>query len=89
MFHSCTCPRGFKGKTCQEMEFCQLQDCPIGSTCRNLDDGYECIANATFDGNNTTLSFNLTIVNQTSEAEPVNVDSISLVYRYVYFLPSI
>ncbi|XP_066587242.1 protein crumbs isoform X2 [Prorops nasuta] len=53
----CQCPRGYTGKTCQEMEFCQLQDCPSGSRCENLDDGYECIANATFDGNDTSFSY--------------------------------
>ena len=38
---------GYKGKECQEMEFCQLQDCPAGSECRNLNHGYECVSNIT------------------------------------------
>lgn len=29
------------------MEFCQVQDCPEGSECRNLNHGYECVANVT------------------------------------------
>lgn len=32
------------------MEFCQLQDCPSGSECRNLEDGYECLTNVTLRG---------------------------------------
>lgn len=44
---SCACSVGYKGKKCQEMEFCQVQDCPTGSECRNLNHGYECVANIT------------------------------------------
>ncbi|VVC29041.1 Hypothetical protein CINCED_3A018849 [Cinara cedri] len=51
---TCNCTVGYKGKQCQEMEFCQLQDCPKGSQCRNLNHGYECVANVTLDGQNTT-----------------------------------
>ncbi|XP_050423737.1 protein crumbs isoform X2 [Adelges cooleyi] len=50
----CKCPLGYKGKQCQEMEFCQLQDCPLGSECRNLNHGYECVANVTLVGQNTS-----------------------------------
>lgn len=70
------------------MEFCQLQDCPIGSTCRNLDDGFECIANTTFDGRASALAYNLTrpIVLNDNIPEvtpfPIPGDSISIVYRY-------
>ncbi|XP_068155556.1 protein crumbs isoform X3 [Drosophila tropicalis] len=48
--YSCTCPNGYKGKDCQEIEFCQLVRCPGNSTCQNLDDGYECLTNITFTG---------------------------------------
>lgn len=37
--HRCQCPRGYKGKQCSEVEFCQLQGCPLNSHCRNLDVG--------------------------------------------------
>ncbi|XP_063373745.1 protein crumbs [Cydia amplana] len=57
--YTCSCPRGYKGKQCAEVEFCQLQACPLNSHCRNLDGGYECISNATFDGVNTTLGYRL------------------------------
>lgn len=62
------------------MEFCQLQDCPAGSRCQNLDDGYECIANATFDGVSTAFTY------EYGRAEERNVsnlalDSIEITYR--------
>lgn len=53
----CVCPTGFKGKTCAELEFCAIHSCPTSSECRNLNDGYECIASATFNGANTTVQF--------------------------------
>lgn len=37
--YQCACPRGYKGKQCAEVEFCQLQGCPLNSHCRNLDQG--------------------------------------------------
>lgn len=51
---TCTCPLGYKGKQCQEMEFCQLQGCPSDSECRNLNHGYECVANITLNSPNTS-----------------------------------
>uniref|UniRef100_A0A0A9W8L0 Protein crumbs homolog 2 n=2 Tax=Lygus hesperus TaxID=30085 RepID=A0A0A9W8L0_LYGHE len=50
----CQCTVGHKGKQCQEMEFCQVQDCPTGSECRNLNTGYECVANITIHNPNET-----------------------------------
>lgn len=47
----CICPRGYKGKLCQDIQFCELQKCPGNAVCKNLDDGYECITNITFQGN--------------------------------------
>ncbi|PSN38075.1 hypothetical protein C0J52_00824 [Blattella germanica] len=75
----CECTRGYKGKMCEEMEFCQLQQCPPGGTCRNLDKGYECVANATFDGHNMTLSYALDLTNMSSTSFPL--DSINITYR--------
>ncbi|OWR48962.1 crumbs [Danaus plexippus plexippus] len=57
--YACICPSGYKGKQCAEVEFCQLQGCPLNSHCRNLDRGYECVSNATFDGVDTVLSYRL------------------------------
>ncbi|XP_030376578.1 protein crumbs isoform X3 [Scaptodrosophila lebanonensis] len=48
--YTCKCPNGYKGKDCQEIEFCQLILCPGASVCQNLDDGYECLTNITFTG---------------------------------------
>lgn len=85
---SCECVRGYKGKTCQEMEFCQLQDCPMGSTCRNLNDGYECIANATFNGVNSSLSYSLGSDDTSSSESPLstNFNSMEITFRYVLSL---
>ncbi|KAM8705688.1 hypothetical protein ACLKA7_010053 [Drosophila subpalustris] len=56
--YSCKCPNGYKGKDCQEIEFCQLVTCPGNSVCQNLDDGYECLTNITFTGQeHTPLAF--------------------------------
>ncbi|XP_058806153.1 protein crumbs isoform X2 [Phymastichus coffea] len=78
----CQCPRGYTGKTCQEMEFCQLQDCPNGSKCQNLDDGYECMANATFDGVSTAFTYKYhqsELTNLTYDES--TIDSIKITYR--------
>ncbi|XP_037922140.1 protein crumbs isoform X2 [Hermetia illucens] len=54
----CTCPRGYKGKYCQDIQFCELNKCPGEGVCQNLDDGFECITNMTFQGNEENpLSF--------------------------------
>ncbi|XP_050294344.1 protein crumbs isoform X2 [Anthonomus grandis grandis] len=77
--YRCLCPRGFKGKTCNELEFCELEGCPDGAICRNLEDGYECIANATFDGTEEPLQYSLMILPNSSR--DFNVDEIYLTYR--------
>ncbi|KAI8429386.1 hypothetical protein MSG28_000030 [Choristoneura fumiferana] len=80
--YTCVCPRGYKGKQCAEVEFCQLQACPLNSHCRNLDGGYECISNATFDGVNTTLSYRLRIPRSAGAPPPLDLpDSITITYR--------
>lgn len=47
----CICPRGYKGRYCQDIQFCELNKCPGESICQNLDDGFECISNTTFRKN--------------------------------------
>lgn len=47
---TCVCPRGYKGKMCQDTQFCEIHHCPSRAVCQNLDDGYECISNTTFHG---------------------------------------
>ena len=56
-FIRCICPPGFKGKTCSELEFCAIHQCPAGGQCRNLNDGYECLSSATFNGVNSTVEY--------------------------------
>ncbi|KAL6258873.1 hypothetical protein P5V15_010818 [Pogonomyrmex californicus] len=75
----CQCPRGYTGKTCQEMEFCQLQDCPAGSRCQNLDDGYECIANSTFDGISTAFTY--VYSHATDAVGDLPLNTIEITYR--------
>ncbi|XP_066252818.1 protein crumbs [Euwallacea similis] len=77
--YRCICTRGFKGKTCNELEFCEIEGCPDGAVCKNLEDGYECIANATFNGKQEPLVYGLTILPNSSRG--FNVDEIELTYR--------
>lgn len=71
--YSCKCPNGYKGKDCQEIEFCQLVTCPGGSICQNLDDGYECLTNITFTGQeHAPLAFSYF-------KEPLQPDEIGIV----------
>lgn len=53
----CICPPGFKGKTCAELEFCAIHQCPVGGLCHNLNDGYECLSSATFNGVNSSVEY--------------------------------
>ncbi|KAG5680801.1 hypothetical protein PVAND_010286 [Polypedilum vanderplanki] len=46
----CECTKGYKGKYCQDIQFCELHKCPGHAFCKNLDDGYDCITNVTFRG---------------------------------------
>ncbi|KAF5279548.1 hypothetical protein FQR65_LT03370 [Abscondita terminalis] len=76
--YRCICERGFKGKDCTEVEFCELERCPEDSQCKNLEDGYECIANATFDGHTPPLIFNLV---RRDTMDNLFFDFIELTYR--------
>lgn len=76
----CMCPRGYTGKICDEMEFCQLQDCPANSRCQNLDDGYECIANATFDGVGTAFTYYFVQMEDRNSSE-ATMGHIDMTYR--------
>ncbi|XP_059483045.1 protein crumbs isoform X2 [Neocloeon triangulifer] len=53
----CKCQVGYKGKTCLEMEFCRLNNCPAHTQCVDVDAGFECVAKATFDGRHPPLIF--------------------------------
>lgn len=75
----CKCARGYKGKTCSDLEHCQLNECPKGSQCRNLENGYECIANATFNGKTNPLTYSL-VLPPNSTLESV-LETIEINYR--------
>lgn len=79
----CECPKGYTGKTCEEMQFCQLQECPTNSTCQNLDGGYECTANATFDGIKTlfTYAYVEPSIDDYDVSKKSKIDEITIVYR--------
>ncbi|XP_066994976.2 protein crumbs [Anabrus simplex] len=77
----CKCRRGHKGKTCQEMEYCVLEECPTGSECRNLENGYECVANITFSGQNSSLNYLLKRPQTHYSVHESSLDSISIKYR--------
>lgn len=64
------------------MEFCQLKECPKGSTCRNLEDGYECLANSTFNGKSNALTYNLTTTQEGAIKSIYN--TIEINYRTKY-----
>lgn len=54
----CDCPIGYKGKTCEDREYCAVFQCPAAAgRCANLDDGFECLANLTLSGANSSLTF--------------------------------
>uniref|UniRef100_A0A8D9AAV9 Protein crumbs n=1 Tax=Cacopsylla melanoneura TaxID=428564 RepID=A0A8D9AAV9_9HEMI len=90
---NCICTRGHKSKTCSEKEFCQLKTCPTHSECRNLNNGYECVANRTFNVDsllptNTSLQYSflrggskLDELGSSNSTLLTPLDSISLSYR--------
>ncbi|XP_056011712.1 protein crumbs-like isoform X4 [Ostrea edulis] len=45
---SCNCPRGFRGKNCSEIDFCDDDSCPKSATCKSLHNGFECISTTLF-----------------------------------------
>ncbi|XP_023158448.1 protein crumbs isoform X2 [Ceratitis capitata] len=78
----CTCPNGYKGKNCQEIEFCQLVTCPGNSKCQNLDDGYECLTNITFRGNEKNpLAFTYFVEQLPDEPKMLVKPVIEIAYR--------
>ena len=79
---SCSCPIGYKGKQCQDIEFCKLRECPSNSECRNLPNDYECVTNITLHGmsSNTSLQYAFK-QNDKFPAVPSNTNSLEIMYR--------
>ena len=55
--YRCECKEGWKGRNCSEKEYCFWNKCPGESTCVSLSDGYECLTNATFNGESSSVSY--------------------------------
>ncbi|KAB5567583.1 hypothetical protein PHYPO_G00234400 [Pangasianodon hypophthalmus] len=68
----CFCPLNYTGKTCDIQVWCASNPCVMGSQCVDLPDGYECLANATFENNALTYSASGTL------AAPVTLVSVKL-----------
>nr|CAH7754904.1 unnamed protein product [Callosobruchus chinensis] len=77
--YRCICPRGYKGKVCNELEFCELEGCPQGSLCKNLEDSFECISNSTFNGLQNPMKYTLAMFDK--ETNSVVFDSLEVNYR--------
>ncbi|XP_004285134.2 protein crumbs homolog 1 isoform X1 [Orcinus orca] len=54
---SCSCPANTAGKACQEVRWCELSPCPPRAQCQGLPRGFECIANAVFNGQSSEILF--------------------------------
>ena len=61
----CNCTEGFKGKVCAELDFCLNTQCPDDSECYDTFDGFECVANATFDGVASLVQYDHSLPNIT------------------------
>ncbi|XP_043217443.1 protein crumbs-like isoform X1 [Amphibalanus amphitrite] len=73
---SCACPRGYKGHTCTDLEYCVWHQCPAGAECRDLADGHECVTNVTFNGANSSAAYSALL----GGAAPLPA-SLSVVFR--------
>lgn len=77
----CICPRGYKGKYCQDIQFCEIHKCPGKAVCQNLDDGFECITNMTFQGQeNKPMVFNY-VPNSTQSKITTKSSTLEISYR--------
>ncbi|XP_029467630.1 LOW QUALITY PROTEIN: protein crumbs homolog 2 [Rhinatrema bivittatum] len=65
----CYCPANFTGKTCEKRVWCESNPCPKMTNCKNVPQGYACLANATFQSKgvvkyilNTSIAQDLTAI---------------------------
>ncbi len=81
-FFSCECPPGYKGRNCSEKEYCYWYRCPAeASTCVTLSDGHECLANATFNGVNSTAIYTPAFSTDSAATARDKADSIVATFR--------
>lgn len=81
--YRCECVDGWKGRNCSEKEFCFWYDCPGESTCVSLSDGYECLTNATFNGETSSVSYKPQNFPNSSYSSPVE-NTIKTTFRSKY-----
>uniref|UniRef100_F7IHI1 Protein crumbs homolog 1 n=1 Tax=Callithrix jacchus TaxID=9483 RepID=F7IHI1_CALJA len=53
----CSCPANTSGKACEEAQWCGLSPCPPRAQCQLVPQGFECIANAVFNGQSSQILF--------------------------------
>ncbi|KAJ7337760.1 hypothetical protein OS493_007914 [Desmophyllum pertusum] len=51
----CLCSQGYKGKTCEAVEYCKSAPCLNGGTCKETFTGYSCICKSRFRGKNCDM----------------------------------
>ncbi|XP_021789619.1 protein crumbs homolog 1 isoform X4 [Papio anubis] len=54
---SCSCPAHTSGKACEEVQWCGFTPCPHEAQCQPVLQGFECIANAVFNGQSSQILF--------------------------------
>ncbi|XP_006892164.1 PREDICTED: protein crumbs homolog 1 [Elephantulus edwardii] len=54
---SCSCPPNTAGKACEDVHWCELGPCPPTFHCQVVPRGFECIANAAFNGQSSGILF--------------------------------
>ena len=71
---------------CQDIEFCELHKCPGTAVCKNLDEGYDCITNVTFRGNEDRPLTYYYVATQPEDTEKVKsyVEIVEILYRTKY-----
>nr|XP_020640280.1 protein crumbs homolog 1 [Pogona vitticeps] len=54
---TCTCPPNTAGKACEEVKWCELGPCPHEAQCQLVHQGFECVANAIFNGRSSAIFY--------------------------------
>ncbi|MBN3307147.1 CRUM1 protein, partial [Amia calva] len=54
---TCTCPTSTAGRTCEQVQWCELAPCPAAAVCQPRPRGFECVSNATFHDDSGVLHY--------------------------------